>query len=175
MMTRLRSTSYNGVKLRTATGNDNDLLYRIFVASRLDLVAAIADWDDVQQDVFMRFQFNTQLDQYQKHYVDTCFDVIVAEDNVIGNIYSAQTDEEIQLLDITLLPEQRNRGIGHALIQDLLDDATRIQKYVTLHVRQGNPAIHLYLRLGFFETGKQDIYKRMEWRPFSASTTAAIS
>jgi len=174
MLAALRSSSYQGVVLRTATKNDSELLYQVFLDSRIDLMLGITGWEQQQQDAFMYFQFNTQLDQYQKNYVDARFDVIVAEGNVIGNIYTAQTDGAIHLVDISLLPEQRNRGIGQALIQDLLDEATRIQKDVTLHVQQGNPAIHLYLRLGFFETGEQGIYKRMEWLPSSARTTKTI-
>jgi len=172
MLATLRPSSFQGVMLRSARKSDNDLLFQIFIASRIDLMLGITDWE--QQDAFMRFQFNTQLDQYRKNYEGACFDVIVIEGNVIGNMYTVQTNAEIHLIDISLLSDQRNQGIGRALIQDLLDQSAQIQKHVTLHVQQGNPAIHLYRRMGFFVTGEQDIYTRMEWQPSSVRTTAAI-
>lgn len=170
IMVDLRPTSYPGVMLRSTTSeNDNEQLYRVFAASRTDLMFAIEDWDEEQKDVFVRFQFKAEQDQYRSNYPDACFDMIVRGNEVIGYIYTAKVGDEIRLVAVTLTPEYRNRGIGHALIQDLLDEGERLQKYVTLHVQQGNPAHRLYVRLGFIEAGEQGIYRRMEWRPSSSA------
>ncbi len=165
MLAAMRPSSYQGVMLRAARKNDNELLYQLFLSSRIELMQAVSACEQQQQDAFMRFQFNTQQAQYRKNYEDACFDVIVIEDKVIGNIYTVHRDGEIHLIDISLLPEYRSLGIGRALIQDLIDEARGIKKCVTLHVRQGNPAIHLYLGMGFVITDEQNIYKQMEWLP----------
>ena len=168
-MSDLLPTSYRGVMLRRVRENDSELLYQAFASSRTDLLAAVKDWDEAQQNVFVRCQFKAQQDQYRSNYPGIHFDVIVSGSEVIGYIYTAQAGNEFRLVDVALLPEQRNRGIGQALIQDLLDKGERTQKGVILHVQQGNPARRLYARMGFIETGEQGIYKRMEWRPPSAS------
>jgi putative acetyltransferase len=51
----------------------------------------------------------------------------------------------------------RGKGIGTRLLQALMDLAKLKFKIVTLHleVYEGNPAIHLYQRLGFKEYGAQ--------------------
>ena len=170
-MAVFRSTSYHDVQLREFDENDNDALYRIFVDSRSDLVAAVVNFDEVQQDSFLRIQFQAQKDQYRSHYPDARFDVIVTGGDVIGNFYVAHIDDEIRLVDVNLLPGFRNRGIGRALLQDLLNEAAGLNRPVSLHVMQGNPASHLYERLGFIDAGEQGIYRRMAWHPPSTKTT----
>ena len=168
-MADLRPTSYRGVMLRAADANDNELLYRVFAASRGDLVAALADLDELQRDVLMRLQFQAQRDQYRSNYPDAHFDVIVVDGEAVGRLYVAPACDEIHLVDVTLLPEHRNRGIGRALLQDVLDEGARLHKRVTLHVEPGNPAARLYERLGFLDAGTEGVHKRMEWLPPSAA------
>ena len=90
---------------------------------------------------------------------------------IIGQIQIAVLDDELRLVDLSLLPEYRNRGIGSALLRDLLDEAAGANKRVILHVSQGNPAARLYERHGFSYVGEQGIYWRMEWRPACAAST----
>ena len=82
-----------------------------------------------------------------------------------GRIMTARTNDGIHLVDISLLPEFRNRGIGTILIGNLLADAERAGLAVHLQVLQNNSARHLYERLGFSRTGEHDFYFRMQWRP----------
>jgi len=173
-MNQFHPTSYPGVFRRQFEEHDSEALYQIFVNSRNDLSAAVADWSETQQDAFLRIQFHTQQDQYHKLYPNARFDVIIANDEVIGHRVVAPVDGEIRLVDLSLLPWFRHRGIGLALIRDLLDEAAGLKQCVSLHVLQGNPAIRLYERLGFTETGLQGIYQQMYWHPSSNKTTAEI-
>jgi ribosomal protein S18 acetylase RimI-like enzyme len=68
-------------------------------------------------------------------------------------------------MDIALLPERRNRGIGGDLTRALLEFARRAGLKVTLHVEEENPAKRLYDRLGFEVVGEQTFYKKMAWLP----------
>ena len=56
-------------------------------------------------------------------------------------------------MDIALLPEYRGRGIGTALLEELLVEADATGRRVTIHVERFNPARRLYERLGFVEAG----------------------
>jgi ribosomal protein S18 acetylase RimI-like enzyme len=169
-MPELRRSSYLGVSLRTAVESDFELLYKVFLTCRTDLIAAVADWDEIQKDHFLRSQFQTQQDQYRSHYPGASFDVVTESDEIIGHLYSSHLENEILVVDINLLPGFRNRGIGCALLQDLLDQGQRLNRSVTLHVQQDSPARRLYQRLGFTEAGKQGIHIRMEWLPSFATT-----
>jgi len=166
-MTELRATSFRNVQLRASDESDNELLYRIFVESHGDLAAAVADWDDARKKSFLRSQFQIQQEQYRGHYPQARFDVVVADGQVIGNFYVAPGADELLLVDVNLLPEFRNRGIGGALLQDLLDESENSNKPVSLHVMQGNPAIRLYERIGFEVVAQEGVYSRMQRRPVS--------
>ena len=80
--------------------------------------------------------------------------------------------EERGLVDVSLLPEFRNRGIGGALLRDLLERAASEKRRVSLHVLPDNPAIHLYQRLGFTHAGEQGFHQRMEWQPAAGAASS---
>jgi len=158
-------------RLREAGEDDGEKLFSLFAACRDDLLAAVSNWDEARQECFMRLQFQTQRDQYRRQYADLHLQVIVRQGEIIGQILVAPIDDELRLVDVSLLPEFRNRGIGKALLQDLLVKAAGENKRVTLHLLQGNPAVRLYRRLGFSHAGEQGIYRRMEWIPASIAST----
>jgi ribosomal protein S18 acetylase RimI-like enzyme len=75
------------------------------------------------------------------------------------------TTRETRILDITVLPEYRNRGIGTSLLRDLLDEASHPGKRVRIHVETFNPSLRLLERLGFKSIAEEGINFLMEWRP----------
>src|SRR5207253_7664260 len=86
----------------------------------------------------------------------------------IGRLYIEERDAELWLIDIALLPERRGRGIGAALLQDLLAHGRALGKPVGLTVVKNSPARRLYERLGFVAVADGGSYDRMEWRPDGA-------
>lgn len=58
-------------------------------------------------------------------------------------------DDQTPELSIAIAPGQRGRGIGQALIAQLLDTAQEQYPAVSLNVWIENPAFRLYQRLGF--------------------------
>jgi ribosomal protein S18 acetylase RimI-like enzyme len=69
-----------------------------------------------------------------------------------------------QLVQIQLSPELQGKGIGQALISELIAEARAAGASLTLHVLHQNPARHLYERLGFrvFEVGAHEFGMRLE-------------
>ena len=83
---------------------------------------------------------------------------LVAEtsDGVVGAVWARTVkaygylDERTPLLSISLLPGYRGRGIGTALLGQMLDDLrSRGYQRVSLSVQRANPALRLYCRAGF--------------------------
>ena len=60
-----------------------------------------------------------------------------------------RSESEIRIVDISLLPEWRNHGIGSALLAKVFDESDSGGQWVTLHVAIGSPARRLYERLDF--------------------------
>lgn len=121
------------------------------------------DWSEAEKTAFLRMQFNAQHTYYQTHYTDTDFLIILSDDQPIGRLYLSRWEDEFRLVDITLLPEVRNRGTGTKLIQDILDEARAQGKPVRGHVEPYNPALHLYQRLGFKVIEDKGAYLYIEW------------
>jgi ribosomal protein S18 acetylase RimI-like enzyme len=93
------------------------------------------------------------------------FNIIEGDHVPVGRLYVGDWGEDVRLIDIALLPEHRNQGIGTRLICDVvMDRATRIDKPVRLHVEQNNSARRLYTRLGFIELEDRGMSVFMEWQ-----------
>ncbi len=127
---------------------------------------AMVNWDESQRRAFLSMQFKAQLSHYQREYPRADHDIILHGDAPIGRLYVDQGESRIVLLDITLLPAWRNRGIGTHLLDDLMAAARDAGKPIHLHVWQQNEAAYRwYRRLGFIEVDRPHIYIRMVWRP----------
>ncbi len=71
---------------------------------------------------------------------------------------------ELRIVDIALLPEHRNAGVGAALLRGICEEAAAAGKPVRLSVLKSNRAQRLYARLGFVKTGETELHLEMEWR-----------
>ena len=110
-------------------------------------------------------QFNARQRQYGFQYADAADDIITLDGRAIGRMLVLRGKEENRLVDIALLPEHRNAGIGTGLLRGLIDEAARAAKSVTLHVERTNPAAGLYERLGFIKTRETGSHFFMEKLP----------
>jgi GNAT superfamily N-acetyltransferase len=121
----------------------------------------------VRTDAFLRQQFSAQHQWYTEQYKGASFDVILVDGNAVGRLYVARWPEEIRIVDIALLPDHRNRGIGTSLLAGLIDEASAASRPLTVHVERFNPALNLYQRLGFVPVADQGVYLMLQWSPTS--------
>jgi ribosomal protein S18 acetylase RimI-like enzyme len=154
-----------GISLRAETDTDDAFLRVLYASIRAEEMAQLQHWSDNQKNEFLAMQFDAQHSHYQKHYPDARFDIIEQAGQPIGRLYLADVERELRLMDIALLPERRNQGIGTDLTRAVLDFAGRAGLQVTLHVEEENPAKRMYDRLGFVVVGEQSFYKKMAWQP----------
>lgn len=152
------------VSLRHARAEDEDFLRRVYSSTRMDELEPTG-WDDATKAAFLTQQFSAQQAHYLANYEGATFDVILAAGDAVGRLYVARWDDEIRVMDISLLPEHRGRGIGAHLIRSLLAEAAVASKKVTIHVERQNRAVTLYRRLGFEDLEERGVYVLMEWRP----------
>jgi ribosomal protein S18 acetylase RimI-like enzyme len=110
-------------------------------------------------------QFDAQDKDYRKNYARAQFQVILLENTPIGRLYIEQCEREIRIIDIAILPEYRNLGYGSALLHDILEQGQAHKLPVSIHVERFNPALRLYLRLGFKPIADKGVYLLMERVP----------
>lgn len=152
------------ISFRPITDLDEQLLRRIYGSTRADELAAVP-WTEPEKVAFLNAQFEAQHKYYREMFPDAQFSIIEQGRKPIGRLYLDRREDEHRLIDIALLPEFRGRGLGGELMQGVLDEARDAGKLVRIHVEQNNPAMHLYLRLGFEKIEDQGVYSLMEWRP----------
>lgn len=153
------------ISLRPSQPDDEDFLYQVYASTRAEELAAWG-WNQIQQDVFLKMQFNAQRRAYEFQYPEAEHSIILLDEEMAGRIFVDRTEREIHLVDISLLPKQRGAGAGTFLIKDLQAQAAASGRIVSLQVLKTNEAARrLYQRLNFLETGQSDIYTTMEWHP----------
>lgn len=154
----------DAVSFRPITPEDEPLLLRIYASTRAEELSVVP-WSDEQKAAFLEQQFSAQHKFYMDTFRNARFDLVLYRGEAIGRLYVDRRDDEIRLIDIALLPEHRRKGIGSALIKDLLAEAQGAGKPVRIHVERNNPALGLYERLGFLRIGDWGVYFLMEWTP----------
>lgn len=157
------------ITLRPITDADRDFLYQVYAGTRQDEMA-LSGWTPEQIDEFLRMQFHAQHTFYQEKFRSAAFDVIERKGKPVGRLYLDRRPDELRIIDIALLPTQRQKGLGGALMRRILDEASTLGKPVRIHVERNNPAMRLYDRLGFQRIEDQGVYWLMEWRPRRRST-----
>lgn len=149
------------IELRPFPSDQQDFLYRLYATTRLAEIAQFG-WDAAQQEMFLRMQFNAQQRWYEMAYADSDHKLIVVDEQPAGRMLVQRGTNAHLLVDIALLTEYRNRGIGTQLLQQLIAEALQQGASVRLQVVKSNPAHRLYERLGFVKTGEEGMHFQME-------------
>ena len=143
---------------------DEAFLPRLYASTRAAEMALVP-WSEVEKVAFLQQQFRAQHTYYRAQFPGACYDLLLIAGEPAGRLYVDRRPEEFCILDIALLPEYRGWGIGTALLQEIMEEATVEGKPIRLHVEPMNPARRLYTRLGFTQICENGPYIQMEWLP----------
>lgn len=148
--------------LRPITNEDLPFLRLLYHSTRAAEMA-LTQWPDTEIKRFLDNQFEAQHYHYQTHYADASFDIIVLDDAPIGRLYLHRRKDEFRIVDIALMAEYRNLGIGSHYLGIIIAEAVANRLPVRIHVEQNNPAMRLYHRLGFTKIDDNGVYSLLEW------------
>lgn len=128
------------MRLRQATAADDEFCFRLHVAAMREYIEPMYGWDN---------------DFQRRHHVGW-FDadrLQIIEDETgraVGVVDVSDEGDHLYLSRIEVLPEAQGRGLGTALIRDLIERGRTVRLHVfTTNVR----ARRLYERLGFILEG----------------------
>jgi ribosomal protein S18 acetylase RimI-like enzyme len=153
------------VELCPVSERDNEFLLSVYASTRADELAQV-EWAEGQKEMFLQWQLDLQRSEYEARFPDAEYHVIVIDQQPAGRIWVGSDDKQIRLLDIALLPEFQNRGIGTMLLKGLIARAENEGKALRHMVFVlNNNADRFYERLGFEIIEDLGAYKHMEWRP----------
>ncbi len=156
--------------LRPAGISDDVFLFELFVFSRerelSPLPAAIRDIVARQQFESYGVATTTTYPKAENLIVE----VPLAVDGLsmpaaAGRLLVDDNDERLLVIDMAIHPDHRNRGLGAALLQMMMEKCRRDGKILQGSVSPYNPARRLYARLGITERQAGHGYIGLEWRP----------
>jgi ribosomal protein S18 acetylase RimI-like enzyme len=150
--------------LRPETAADVPFLRRLYASTRWEELRAVTDWTDAQKQAFLESQFALQRHHYLTYYASTDCAILDKDGVPAGRLYVDRQASTLRVVDISLLPEWRGRGVGTELMQAVIAEARAAGKTVGIMVEKHNPAQRLYRRLGLREVADEGVYWFMEWR-----------
>jgi ribosomal protein S18 acetylase RimI-like enzyme len=141
-------TGLPALQLRPETAQDHELVVAIYASTRAVELAHVP-WSEADKERFVRQQSAAQQAHYHAHYHGARFDIVEADGVPVGRLYQHRGPRDLRIMDITILPAHRGRGLGTRLLGALLDEGAALGCLVSIHVERENPALRLYQRLGF--------------------------
>jgi ribosomal protein S18 acetylase RimI-like enzyme len=136
-----RAEAFRGCALRAGRPEDCEFLFTLHRSAMKRYVQATWGWDE-----------QWQRRHFEQSYRPARHAIVVRRDpraRDIGRLSLTRHWRKVFLRDIELVAEERNRGVGGALIAALLAQARSERRTVELVVLKCNPAQRLYQRLGF--------------------------
>ena len=121
--------------LRQATAEDRDRLYAIHSEGMRPYVEQVWGWDD-----------DFQRERFRRGFDPRTTQIVVSSGQEIGFLRAEEKGGTVSLAQVFIVPEHRGRGIGTALLRDILARGLPVRLRV-LKVNAG--ARRLYERLGF--------------------------
>ena len=140
-------------RLRPPEAEDFEPLYAIHHAALGGYVEQTwGPWDDALQRSFFRETFAAD-----------GLRVIDVDGALAGFFQVREREGEVEIVEIELAPTHQRRGLGSALIRDVIERAGA--RPVVLQVLKVNPARRLYEPLGFNVTGETETHYKVRRDP----------
>lgn len=155
-------TNLEKITLRPVQSSDEELLRELYHSTREAELAQVP-WSTEQKHAFVQMQWQAQKRHYASEYPRAAHVVICREGIPVGRLYLDRSGDSFHILDITLLPEQRNQGTGAFLLGRIMEEARAAGKPVTVFVETYNPSLRFFQRLGFTPADQKGFHFLMKW------------
>ena len=150
------------ITLRPVGPDDHEFLVEVYASTRADELALVP-WTSEQRQAFIKHQFTAQQDHYRKRYPAAAHEIILGNQEPIGQMFVARVENEIRIVDFTVIPERRNAGVGSFLLRGLLEEAASTGKAVRIYVEEFNPSLRLFERMGFKQIAQENMHLLLQW------------
>ncbi len=152
------------ISLRSVEAADESLLLDLYRSTR-EQELALVPWTEEQKNSFVRMQFIAQRAHYEAANPEAEHFIVIYQSEAVGRLWIVNSANQIKILDLTVAPAQRNKGIGEQLMTFLLAEAGKKRKSVEVFVETFNPSQSFFGRLGFHAVETQGIHALLRWTP----------
>ena len=153
------------VGFRQVEETDEPFLKKVFCELRTEDIAAWEGIDGHQKDFLLGMQFDSQKQHYARAFPHADHQIITWKDEPIGQLLTHESESEKWCVDITILSDFRNRGIGSHVLAKLVEESNRDGMTFCLDVAKTNPAVALYERFGLRIKTDLGSHWRMKSKP----------
>ena len=164
----------NKVRLRPAMPEDDQFLFDLYVDGRTAELKMLG-WDERQIVGFCELQYRALTWDHSARFSKAEDQIVTLNEIPIGRLKVMESETELLLIDIAILSDYQNQGIGSLLLRDLNARADAHLKPLRLHVLTTNPVISLYERLGFSRVRDEGAYIEMEYQPRQSNSPANVT
>ena len=153
------------VSLRPVTAGDDAFLHRLYADRRAPELGPL-DWPLEQVRAFVDMQFRAQSDGYAATFPDADHWLVLAGEEPIGRLMLDRRPHEHLVVDVVILSDHRGKGIGTALMQEVIAGARDAGLPVRLTVAAHDlRVVRWYEGLGFRLVEPGEVYAGMLLSP----------
>ena len=138
-------------EVRQATPGDRDTLYRIKREAMRPYVEQVWGWDEEYQER-----------RFRQGYDHTETQVVLVDGLAVGLLRVSESESAVFIDQVEIVPDYQDRGIGTALINDLLARGRPVELGV---LKVNDDAGRLYERLGFRVISDNEKHYQMRAEP----------
>jgi ribosomal protein S18 acetylase RimI-like enzyme len=151
------------ISLCTVKPSDEEFLLKLFIESRPDLSFISGVSEDQRVGIILE-QFNIEQHQLRQIYPRAEFNIVMLWDEPIGRLYVNHEVTEDRIIEIGLLEEYRNKGIGGKLLNSIIENSNRMGKNISLQVAWFNHGAYaFYERHGFKTIENNGVFCEMRY------------
>jgi len=137
--------------MRDIVENDYDFIYQVKKNAYQKYVEMnYGSWDEEQQKAYFG--------RFMEAYKEGAY-IITFDGQDIGFYNGCMEDGRYEIGNICIIPEYQNRGIGTAILKDIL--SAHADKEITIQYFKQNPVGRLYKKLGFKPAGETSFHYQM--------------
>lgn len=162
---------FEHLTMRRATAADEPLLFALFSAHKAREFAPLG-LSAEQLDPLLQMQFRARQTGYAQTFpAATDFILCLEDGTAVGRHLVERQQDCYRCIDIAVLDEHRNSGIGTWALRQIQQIAAIEVVPFRLRVMKGNPAQRLYERLGFIKVSADELSYEMEWQPLRTANS----
>jgi ribosomal protein S18 acetylase RimI-like enzyme len=152
------------VNLRPALAADEPFQFDLFRAHSIGMLQ-LGGLPEAMIDNLATMQYRARTQSYQDSYPDARWSIVELAGIPVGELIEHDEADAIYIVDVTLRPEQRKRGIGSALVRSVIAAGAQRGGVRALVLVNNEVSLSMFRGLGFVETGQGGAHVELRWRP----------